>query len=327
MKINFLFALLIFLPLGSKAQVKSDRIEQWTTIEITLNASESYENPYTDVEVWGLFFNQNADTLRRPAFWDGNTTWKLRFAPPDEDGQWSWQSFSSNHNDQGLHMQKGTFSSIPNVSSNALIKNGLFKMSPGYRNVVHASGKTFLMVADTPWAIPFRATTAQVESYAKDRHKKGFNTALMMTLQPDTKAEGPNERNTEQGFKRAFEDLSLGQLNKINTDYFQYYDRIVQILLDHEIVPVYQPVFHGFGWKGLEVLGRNIEPDQYVRYCRYLLARYGSNPAFWLLGGDHNGKDPGLKESGEMMQDWDCYAQPTGIHYKGRRESRALLSI
>ena len=188
-------------------------------------------------------------------------------------------------------------------------------MSPKHRNLVQRSGKTFLVVGDTPWAIPFRATTEQVAIYAKDRQQKGFNTALLMTLQPDTKAEGPDARNTDQGFKRAFRDLSQGHLNQINIDYFQYFDGLVAQLIEHEIVPVYQPVFHGFGWKGLQVLGTTIAPEEYVRYTKYLLARYGSMPAIWLIAGDHDGNDPGVKESGEMLEAWDCYAQPVGLHY------------
>jgi len=299
-------------------------VPQYTTHEISLRSNAEYENPYTDVEVWANFVNSKNDTLKRPAFWDGGNTWKIRFAPTDVNGIWSWTSFCSDKNNRGLHAKTGSLLSTPNAESiipmlnsesNQLIKNGPLKMSKGSRNVVQHSGKSFLVVGDTPWAIPFRATKEQVEVYAKDRQEKSFNAALMMTLQPDKKAEGPNERNTEQGFKRAFKDLSDGHINQINTDYFQYYDNLVQTLLDHEIVPVFQPVFHGYGWKGLEVLGRTIEPAEYVRYCKYLLARYGSNPAIWLLGGDHNGKDPGVLESGKMMQEWDCYAQPTGIHY------------
>ena len=88
-------------------------------------------------------------------------------------------------------------------------------MSEGHRNVVHHSGKSFLVVGDTPWAIPFRATTAQVEVYAKDRQKKGFNTALMMTLQPDMNAEGPNERDTwTKGLKGHLKIYRTGILTK-----------------------------------------------------------------------------------------------------------------
>jgi len=298
-----------------KAQVFKTVVPQWTSYEISLSSESNYQNPYTDVDVWAIFSNEKGDSLRRPAFWDGEKIWKIRFAPPHASQKWHWRTISSNENDSGLHQIQGRFESSINEQSNALLKSGLLKISPKARNVIHHSGAPFLMIADTPWAIPFRATTEQVEIYAKERQAKGFNTALMMTVQPDMKAVGPNKRDTDQGFARAFDDLSEGHINEMNVAYFKYYDKIVDILLKHEIVPVFQPVFHGYGWKGLEVLGRTIAPEEYVRYCKYLLARYGSGPAFWLLGGDHNGKDPGILESGEMMEEWDCYQQPTGIHY------------
>lgn len=305
----------LFFYLSLIAQQDFVEVQQWATYEISLTSDVVYDNPYVDVEVWGQFVNDTRRTLNRPAFWDGDKSWKIRFTPPDTNKKWIWTTFSSNPKDSGLNDQTGVLKSVINTGNNSLLKNGLLSMSTGHRNVVHRSGKSFLVVADTPWAIPFRATTEQIEIYAKDRQKKGFNSALMMTIQPDMKAEGPNERNTKQGFKRAFSDLSNGHLNQINVDYFQYYDKIVAILLEHEIVPVYQPVFHGYGWKGLDVLGRTVDSQEYVRYCKYLLARYGSKPAFWLIGGDHNGKDPGIQESGEMFEKWDAYTQPTGIHY------------
>ncbi len=313
---SVLFFLIIFLNLFDlNAQESRIEVEQWRTYEITLTATLVYSNAYTDVDVWASFTNQHGDTLVRPAFWDGSDAWKVRFAPPDFNSIWTWTSFTSNVQDEGLHGKSGQLKSIVNTSKNQLLKNGLLKMSSGHRNVIHHSGKSFLVVGDTPWAIPFRATTEQVEIYAKDRQEKGFNTALMMTVQPDMQAEGPNERNTEQGFKRAFSDLSEGHLNQMNIDYFQYFDTLVTVLLQHEIVPVFQPVFHGYGWKGLDTLGKTIAAQEYVRYCKYLLARYGSQPAFWLLGADHNGMDPGILESGKMLETWDAYGQPTGIHY------------
>jgi len=315
MKSLFTITFQILLVLTIHAQENPPKVQQWTTYEITLTSSANYQNPYVDVAVWAVFTNPDNRRIKRPAFWDGGDLWKVRFAPPDTDGVWQWESYSSNANDQGLHGQTGSLHSVPYTGENALIAHGLLKMSKGYRNVVHQSGKPFLVVADTPWAIPFRATKEQVEIYAKDRKEKGFNTALMMTVQPDMEAEGPNERNTELGFKQAFSDLSQGHINLMDVTYFQYYDMLIQILLDHEFVPVYQPVFHGFGWKGKRVLGKEIDPDEYVRYVKYLLARYGSYPAFWLIAGDHNAMDPGVQESGEMLELWDGYEQPTGLHY------------
>ena len=289
-------------------------VPQWTTYEIELQSGQSFDNPYTDVDVWVEFENDQGNKLKRPAFWDGDLVWKVRVAPPDTGQVWNWRSFSSQPI-EGLSDQSGAFRSVAYQGNNKLLEHGLLEMSPGKRNVVHKDGKSFLVVADTPWAIPFRATKQQVSMYAGDRQNKGFNAALLMTVQPDTKAEGPNKRNTDLGFARGFDDLSEAHINRLNPTYFQYLDSLIAILLDHQIVPVYQPVFHGFGWKGLDVLGNIIEPDEYVRYCKYLLARYGSQPAFWLIAGDNGGNDPGVKEAGEMLEEWDAYQQPTGLHY------------
>lgn len=290
-------------------------IQQGTTFEIQLTATTDYANPYTDVDVWATFTNESGIVLKRPAFWSGDQNWMIRFSPPDSNGLWAWESHSSLPSDSGLNGQSGKLKSTPYLGQNNLLSHGLLGMSPGKRNVVHRDGTPFLVVGDTPWAIPFRATVDQVKQYASDRQSKGFNAALLMSLQPDIRAEGPEARNQPQAFMRAFEDLSDGHINRLKPTYFEYLDSLVEVLLAHEIVPVFQPVFHGFGWKGLDVLGNVIEPAEYVRYCKYLLARYGSQPAFWLIAGDNGGRDPGVKESGEMLEAWDCYQQPTGLHY------------
>ncbi len=289
-------------------------VGQWNTLELMLESNKVYENPYVDVSLYAEFIS-GSDTLLRPGFYDGDQHWKIRFSPPDTGNIWSWNTICDDQANLQLHGQSGRIRSTQYQGSNNLLARGLLKMSSGKRNVVHHDGTPFLVVGDTPWALPFRATREQVEWYAQDRQAKGFNTALLMSVQPDMEAEGPAARNTEGGFMRGFKDLSAGHLNQLNSSYFQYLDTLIDILIDHEIVPVFQPVFHGYGWKGKNVLGNYVDPGEYVRYCKYLLARYGSKPAFWLLAGDNGGDDPGVKESGEMMELWDCYQQPTGLHY------------
>ena len=304
----------IVLTSGCTNQLQIPEVQQWTTYEITIRSKSTWPNGYTDVEVWANFTNGNGDTLIRPAFWDGGDIWKIRFAPPDTGSTWTWSTYSLPY-EKGLSGRKGSLRSVAYSGSNPLLRHGLLRMSEGKRNVIHADGKPFLVVGDTPWSIPFRATTDQVKEYAADRMKKGFNAALLMSVQPDMFAEGPYARNTVLGFARGFDDLHEGHLNKLRPDYFQYLDSLMQILVDHCIVPVYQPVFHGFGWKGKRVLGPVADPEEYARYCKYLVARYGSMPAFWLVSGDAHGLDPGVKPGGEMIEKWDCYHQPTGIHY------------
>lgn len=290
-------------------------IQQYTVHEIILEAENDYDNPYTDVELSATFRDERGETVYRPAFWDGDNRWKIRFNSLSANTKWTYETKASNTEDKGLHGQIGSLQSEPYAGDNPLASHGPLKMSPGKRSVVHHDGTPFLLVGDTPWALPFRATYDHARIYAAKRAGQGFNAALLMTVQPDTKAEGPDARATDQGFARGFDDLKDGHLNQLRPDYFAYLDSTTNILLDHGIVPVYQPVFHGFGWKGLGVLGPKVVPEEYVRYCRYLLARYGAQPAIWLVSGDHDGKDPGVREAGQMLEQEDAYQQPTGLHY------------
>jgi len=288
---------------------------QWQEVELSLTAVNTYTNPYTDVDVHAVFSGPDGRELRRPAFWDGGQNWKVRFASPLADGVWEWQSFASDSSDSGLHGQKGKLRSASYIGDNQLLRHGFLQMSAGSRNVVHADGTPFVLVADTPWALPWRSTYQNTLIFAQNRKQKGFNAALLMSLQPDREAVGPDARDTEQGFAVAFSDLPEGHINQINTEYYQYLDSMMAILVNHEIVPVYQPVFHGFGWKGKGVLGWDVDAQEYARYCKYLVARYGARPAMWLVSADGTGQLEGVEEGGQIVEAWDAYQQPTGIHY------------
>lgn len=300
---------------------------QWQEVEIVLRANQPYSNPYTDGEVYGLFTHASGTTLKRPAFWDGGDRWLIRFTSPTAEGIWSWRSHSAHSNDAGLHEQTGTLHATAYTGHNPLLHHGLLRMSPGRRTVIHADGTPFLVVGDTPWALPFRGTEASVTRYAQNRQERGFNTALLMSVQPDRRAQGGSDRNTIGGFGVAFDDLPDGHLNQLNVGYFQQLDRLMAILIDHGIVPAYNPVFQGFGWKGLATLGYGADPQEYARYMRYLIARYGARPALWLVSADADGTSPAVAPAGQLTEAWDAYGQPTGIHYSpsdGRHRNRAF---
>lgn len=294
----------------------------WQEIEITLTAARDYANPFTDVEAWAEFTHENGTVLRRPAFWDGATTWKVRFASPIATGRWTWKSFSSVQDNQLA--QSGEIVCAPGVSADhRFTKHGFWRMSPGRRSLVHADGTPAVLVADTAWGLPWRATVDQCETYASDRQSKGFNAVLLMSVQPDMRARGPRDRTADEGFDVGFEDLPTGHINQLNPTYFQYLDQLMAILAGHEIVPVFQPVFMGFGWKGLDVAGPIIPPQEYARYCRYLVARYGARPAIYLVGGDGSGYEAQVSAGGQEVEQWDAYNHPTGIHYRPHSDSRA----
>jgi len=313
------------MGLGAWSWGMSTRAPQWERVELKFTASENYPNPYTDQELWVDFTHSDGRVLRRPGFWDGGKVWRVRFASPLAQGAWSWKS-ETTLPDSGLSGRKGKLSAVENSGEGPWARRGLLGMSPGKRNAVYSNGEACMLVADTAWGLPWRATLEQCETYARDRSGKGFNAALLMTVQPDMDARGPQDREAFEGFGVGFTDLSRGELKLMAPRYFRYFDKLVELLLQHGIIPVYQPVFHGFGWKGLRVAGRVLSAEDSARYCRFLVARYGDRPAIYLIGGDGFGYDKGVRPGGQEVEAWDCYAQPAGIHYSPHASDKAYQS-
>ncbi|MBR7827219.1 DUF4038 domain-containing protein [Actinospica sp. MGRD01-02] len=294
----------------------------WRECEIELVADREHQDAYSVVDVWAEFTGEDGTTLRRPAFFDGGRTWRVRFASPIGAAAWQWTTGAS-VDDPGLRGVRGTVLIETSAASNRFEEHGFWRMSPGARSLVHADGTPALLVGDTAWALPWRATCEQVRVYAADRAAKGFNAALLMTVQPDMRAAGPRARGVDEGFEVGFDDLPDGRLTRLNPAYFQYLDRLTGILLEHGIVPVLQPVFQGYGWKGLGAAGAVVPPEQYARYCRYLVARYGARPAIYLVGADGSGQEPQVAAGGAEIHACDCYGQPTGIHYRPHGSNNA----
>ncbi len=134
----------------------------WREVEIELTAEASQVAPYAAVEVWADF-TCGEEVLRRPAFWDGGDRWRLRFAAPHA-GDWDWVS-GANVDDPGLDGRAGTVVCVEGGGEpgGPAFEHGFWRMSPSGRQLVHADGTPALMVADTAWALPWRATPEQVQ--------------------------------------------------------------------------------------------------------------------------------------------------------------------
>ena len=80
------------------------KIERWDTCEISFTASSNYENPFRDVELTGTFtHHQSGETITVYGFYDGGSTWRIRFMPT-ELGLWEYVTKST---DAGLDGKTG----------------------------------------------------------------------------------------------------------------------------------------------------------------------------------------------------------------------------
>ena len=81
-------------------------VHVWEKVEITLQAQNTYENPYADVKVW-LHLKGPGFDKRCYGFWDGDNTYCVRVMAT-VPGMWTWLS-GSNQSDSGLNGKKGYF--------------------------------------------------------------------------------------------------------------------------------------------------------------------------------------------------------------------------
>jgi len=111
---------------------QSRAAQQWEPLELAFTSARDYVNPYTDVSLFVDFTGPDHTIIHRPAFWDGNKTWRVRFAPPAM-GRWEWRSTCSDATDTGLHGKEGYLNTTPYSGSNPLVRHGLLRMSKGHR--------------------------------------------------------------------------------------------------------------------------------------------------------------------------------------------------
>ena len=303
------------------------RAPQWQEVELVLDGpgpTTGAANPYVDVEAWVDLVQESGRTIRRPVFWDGSSTYRVRFASTERSGTWRWTV----HAASAAHRFVPTAGELEAAPADPghvhpALRHGFATIPSGSRGLVHADGTPAFLVVDTAWALPFRATPEDVETYAADRAAKHFTTVFLMAVQPDMDARGPRGRGVDEGFDVAFEDLPSGRLEQLNPDYWRSFDRLSAILVEHGLTPALAPVFQGFGWKGLRTAGSAVGAEDYARFCRYLVARYGARPTIYLVGADGTGEEPGIEAGGSEIEAWDAYGQPAGLHYRPHSANRA----
>jgi Domain of unknown function (DUF5060)/Protein of unknown function (DUF4038) len=172
------------------AEMRPESVEgrpapQWCEIDIAL-AGPDAANPYTDVDAWVIFTHASGRQLRRPVFWDGGSTYRVRFASTQPEGEWQWSVHTATP-DHDFQPAQGIVVAGPPIHDHPhrAIARGFPTAHPSGRSFCYADGSPAFWVIDTAWAMPFRARVSDVETYARDRQTKGFNGVFLMTVQPD----------------------------------------------------------------------------------------------------------------------------------------------
>lgn len=272
---GFLFSwslLLLTLPVQA-----ADEVGIWMKFERSFESDKEYENPLYDVQKFVAHFTSPTGKIKTiNGFWDGNKDWKIRFAP-DELGEWSYITESSDKSNSGLHQVKGSFVTVDNPSAHALFNKGSITRSKGTYHLTYADGSPFFWTACTAWNGGLKSTEEEWDIYLQDRVDNNYNVIQLVATQwrgGDANLHG----------QVAFE--GSGKIS-INPEFFQHLDKRIDRINDYGLVAA--PVLL---WTLPFGAGRHLSPGYYLPHeeaillAKYIVARYGGNQVVWFLGGD-----------------------------------------
>lgn len=121
--------------------------QTWRMTEITLSSDRDYAKPLEAVMVTATFTSTGGVTIVRPVFWDGDRSWRVRFAAPSP-GVWTMLTASSEPGDAGLHGVRRTLAVSPYPGDLPIYRHGFLKISSTGRYLAHADDTPFLWMSE-----------------------------------------------------------------------------------------------------------------------------------------------------------------------------------
>ena len=269
-----------------------EEVHTWQKVEISLEASNDYNNPYTDVDVWVELKGPGFER-RCYGFWDGDNTWKVRVMAT-KPGAWTWKS-GSNQDDKGLNGKTGSFASIEWTEAEKIenpLRRGMIQPTPNGHAFEFADGTPLFWLADTWWPcmtkryywheddIPREVGTLEAgfKDYVRYRKDQGYNGCMVVAGFPNWTEEtshwGGGDWEDEQGNRPFLGEGHEPDLDRLNPAYFQSMDKKVDYLNENGFIPFIETTRRDIGdyWK--ETFGW---PESYARYIRYICFRYQGN--------------------------------------------------
>jgi hypothetical protein len=291
---------------GVERTVEANRV-----VEIELPSSKAYENPFTEIELDAIVTQPDGMELRVPMFWAGDREWRLRYAS-NQLGKHTWRTECTDENNAKLHAVTGEITVVKYDGDNPLYRHGPIRVSKNKRHFEHADGTPFFWLGDTWWkGLCKRLTWKGFQELTADRKKKGFTVVqIVCGTYPDELGLLQPSWDNEGGMPYLKKDFSV-----VNPEYFKYSDRRIEHLVDAGITPA---IVGGWGRAvGLNAVGL----EGYKRHYRNLIARYGSYPVVWILGGETQKKQGPWYAAAEYLDAADPYHRLLTNHSSHRRDA------
>jgi hypothetical protein len=253
------------------------KFEANRVVEVARVSAKNYSNPFMEVELDAVVTRPDGTHVRVPGFWNGGNDWRIRYSS-DQIGTHTWRTECSDAGDSGLHGATGSIELVPSTSDNPLFKHGPPRVAGDQRHFAYADGTPFFWLGDTWWKnLCKRMTWEGFQELTADRKAKGFSVVqIVCGPYPD---EGFLEPSLENEGGLPYESVKF---DKINPKYFDYADRRLKHLVDAGIAPAIVGAWGRGDCNSMQAIGA----AGLKRHWRYLVARYGAYPVFWILAGE-----------------------------------------
>ena len=255
-------------------------VPRWSSFERTFTSSQAYANPVAEMRLTVEFSAPSGRSTSAEGFWDGGSTWRVRFSP-DELGVWTYVSRGSDENNDGLHRRSGKFLCVKPTLRNRFEQHGTIRVAANRRYLEHADGTPFLWLGDTAWNGPLLATPVDWNYYLRVRAQQKFTAVQWVATQWLASPNGDSQQR---------QPYQIGDTLEINPLFFQQLDAKCRAINRAGLLSV--PVMlWAAEWSANEA-DRTINPGvslseaQAITLARYMLARWGAYHVAWILPGD-----------------------------------------
>ncbi|MBR6765211.1 MAG: DUF4038 domain-containing protein, partial [Clostridia bacterium] len=300
---------------GVVAQAADYKTEVWQPVEITLTSSVEYKKPYISTEIDAVFKHSDGTTIALPGFWKEGDTWAVRFSPT-KVGNWTYTITCKDASNTGLN-GSGTIEAVAATSKLELHQRGFVKVVPNERVYRYDDGTPFFWLGDTNWQAPMNMTTKycnfpgctcgnQLKHLVDDRVAKGFNVFQTYFV--------PGSGNGEKSV------WSDGKYEKPNTEIFNtHVDEMFKYIYEKGMV-----IAMGLGCHNSTMSNPGWDAEVYLRFARYIVARYACYSIVWISGQEITNSEPagekGLTvfeaymQMSERIEELDGYKHPNSAH-------------
>lgn len=287
-------------------------VPRWEIHEFSVKGKARVVNPFRDAALVGEFISPSKKTNAIDGFYDGDDTWRLRFAP-DEEGEWSYLLRG-----EGVEvLRRGRLRCIPRLRD----RHGFIRIHPENPYAfAHADGTPFFPMGDTCYGLydDSPITPELRAEYLKTRRTQRFNFVRMSVGHSESRAA------TNSAWWAWGGTSSQPDLDRLNPVFFRGLDELFRDLrsrgMNVELILLNfyrRPFTDTNAWT----------PARERLWLRYVVARYAAfdNIFLWTLANEYETHPDGkyrLDFPGDV--DW---AKATARFVKENDPYRHLVTV